>query len=83
MTRTTLTLDDEVMVGIKRLQKKRPNDSFKQIINDVIKKGLAAEGEGVKVPFKVKPGRDTKPKPGLNYDKISSLLSIAEGDFHK
>lgn len=78
-----MTLDDEVMAGIKSLQKKRPADSFKQIMNDVIKKGLVAEGEIVKVPFKVKPGRNTKPKPGVNYDKISSLLSIAEGDYYK
>lgn len=81
--RTTLTLDDEVMIGLKRLQKKRPDASFKQIVNDVMKKGLAAEGENIKIPFKVRPGRDTRPKVGLNYDKISSLISIAEGDFHK
>ncbi|MCC6330204.1 MAG: hypothetical protein IT174_16975 [Acidobacteria bacterium] len=48
-----------------------------------MRKGLAADGEAVKVRFKVRPGRDTKPKAGINYDKISSLISIAEGDQHK
>lgn len=81
--RTTLTLDDDVVVGIKRIQKKRPEASFKQIVNQLMKKGLAAEGEVVRVSFKVTPGHDTKPRPGLNYDNISSLISIAEGDFHK
>lgn len=81
--RTTLTLDDEVVIGIKRIQKKRPDATFKQIVNQLMKKGLAAEGEVVRVPFKITPGHDAKPKPGLNYDKISSLISIAEGDFHK
>ena len=81
--RTTLTLEDEVILGIRRIQKKRPDASFKQIVNDLMKKGLASEGELKKVPFKVRPGHDTRPKPGLNYDKISSLISIAEGDFHK
>lgn len=81
--RTTLTLDDDVMIAIKRLQKKRPGDSFKTIVNQVMKSGLAAEGELVKVPFKVEPGRDAKPKPGINYDRISELISIAEGDHYK
>lgn len=81
--RTTLTLDDEVAMGIKRIQKKRPEASFKQIVNQLMKKGLAAEGEIVKVPFKVNPDRKAKPKLDLNYDKISALISIAEGDFHK
>ena len=81
--RTTLTLDDEVVLGIKRIQKKRPNTSFKELVNELVKKGLAAEGELVRVPFKVTPGHDTKPKRGLNFDKISTLISIAEGDDHK
>ncbi|MCC7307973.1 MAG: hypothetical protein IT173_10425, partial [Acidobacteria bacterium] len=68
---------------IKGVQKKRPEASFKQIVNDIMRKGLAADGEAVKVRFKVRPGRDTKPKAGINYDKISSLISIAEGDQHK
>lgn len=80
--RTTLTLDDEVMLGIKRVQQKRPGDSFKEIVNQILKKGLAVEGEIVKVPFKVEPGHDAKPKAGINYDKISELISIAEGDRH-
>jgi hypothetical protein len=81
--RTTLTLDDDVALGIKRIQERRPDASFKQIVNQLMKKGLAAEGEIVRVPFKITPGHDTKPKPGLNFDKISALISIAEGDFHK
>ena len=43
----------------------------------------SVEGEMVKVPFKVEPGHDAKPRPGVNYDKISELISIAEGDSHK
>lgn len=81
--RTTITLDDEVVLGIKRLQKKRPDASFKTIVNEIMLKGLAADGETVSVPFKINPGHDTKPKSGINFDKISSLISIAEGDFHK
>lgn len=81
--RTTLTLDDEVIVGIKRIQKRRPETSFKQIVNQLMKRGLAAEGEMVNVPFKVRANNNARPKPGLNFDNINELISVLEGDFHK
>ena len=81
--RTTLTLDDEVVLGIKRIQKKRPGTPFKQIVNQLMKKGLAAEGEIIKVPFKIRPLKDAKPRPGLNFDNVWALISEVEGDFHK
>jgi hypothetical protein len=81
--RTTLTLDDEVMIGIKNLQKKRPDISFKQIVNDVIKKGLAAEGEIKRVPFKIRTIKGVVPKPGLNFDNVWKLLSEVEGPSYK
>ncbi len=80
--RTTLTLDDDVVLGIKRIQKKRPEASFKQIVNDVMKKGLAAEGEAKRPKFKVRTF-DAIPKPGLNFDNIQALLSQVEGDDRK
>jgi hypothetical protein len=81
--RTTLTLDDEVMVGIKRLQKKHPDASFKQIINDVIKEGLAAKGEIKKFPFKIQTIEGVVPKPGFNFDNVWKLLSEVEGPSYK
>ncbi len=81
--RTTLTLDDDVVIGLKRIQKKQPGVPFKRIVNQLMKKGLASEGEIVNVSFKVRPNYDAVPKPGLNFDCISELISLAEGDFHK
>ena len=81
--RTTVTFDDEIVLALRRIQKKRPEESFKTIVNQILKKGLSVEGEMVNVPFKVEPGHDAKPRPGVNYDKISELISIAEGDSHK
>lgn len=80
--RTTLTLDDEVVVGIKRIQKKHPQKSFKEIVNLLMKKGLAVSGENVRVPFKIEPIHAI-PKKGINFDNIGRLLEIAEGDAHK
>ena len=81
--RTTLTLDDDVVLGIKRIQRKRPDASFKQIVNQLMKKGLAAEGDVERVPFKIRPMKNAKPKPGLNFDNVWALLSEVEGDFYK
>jgi len=80
--RTTLTLDDEVVIGIKRVQRKRPGTSFKEIVNQLMKKGLAAEGEVLKVPFKIQTF-DAIPKPGLNFDNVQTLLSQVEGEDRK
>ncbi len=81
--RTTLTLDDEVVLGIKRIKKKQPDATFKQIVNSLMKKGLAAEGQIAKVPFKIRPLKNAKPRRGLNFDNVWKLLSEVEGDFHK
>lgn len=81
--RTTLTLDDEVAIGLKRIQQQQPDKSFKQIVNDVMKMGLAAKGECTRVPFKIRTLKDAKPRPGLNFDNINKLLSMVEGDDRK
>lgn len=81
--RTTLTIDDEVIAGIKRIQKRQPGKSFKEIVNDVMKKGLAVNGDVTRVPFKIRKLKNTQPKPGLNFDNINALISLVEGDFHK
>lgn len=81
--RTTLTLDDEVVLGIKRIQKKRPDATFKEVVNSLMKKGLAAEGEIKDVPFKIRTDTEARPKVGLNFDNIQTLLSQVEGDDRK
>ncbi|MEZ5424522.1 MAG: hypothetical protein R2682_15685 [Pyrinomonadaceae bacterium] len=80
--RTTLTLDDEVVLGINSVRRRRPEASFKQIVNDLIKKGLEVDGERKRVPFKVR-SKKAVPKPGVNFDNIQALLSQVEGDDRK
>lgn len=80
--RTTITLDDDVAVGLKNLQKKNPKKSFKEIINQVIKKGLAVSGSDSKQKFKVKPLLAAH-NPNFDFDNISKLIETLEGDLHK
>ena len=82
--RTTLTLEDEVILGIKRIQNRRPGASFKQVVNQLLRKGLLAEGEARPATkrFKVRTF-DAVPRAGLNFDNAQELLSIIEGDARK
>jgi hypothetical protein len=82
--RTTLTIDDDVALGIRRIQQKRPQTPFKEIVNQLLMKGLQAEGEvkhrGERFQIKSAPA---VPRPGLNFDSTQELLSLIEGDDRK
>ncbi len=80
--RTTITLEDEVVLGIRRVQKKRPDASFKRIVNDLMKKGLESDVAVKRPKFKIRTS-DAIPKPGLNFDNIQALLSQVEGEDRK
>ena len=83
--RTTLTLEESVADGLKKLQRANPDKSFKQIVNDLIKRGLEASGvETVpKEKFIVKPVKRAVHRPEFNFDNIGKLIETVEGDFHK
>ncbi|CAN5583827.1 hypothetical protein BH24ACI2_BH24ACI2_09350 [soil metagenome] len=80
--RTTITLDDKIAHGLKKLQKKNPHKSFKEIVNQLLEKGLAVSGDSINEDFTIKP-LPAVPRRHLNFDNISKLLETAEGDFHK
>ncbi len=80
--RTTITLDDDVVIGLKYLQKKNPKKSFKELVNQVIKQGLAVSGNISSQKFEVKPLKAVH-NPNFNFDNISKLIETVEGDWHK
>lgn len=80
--RTTITIDEKIAHDLKKLQKKNPDKSFKEIINQLLEKGLAVSGGAVTEDFKIEPLKAV-PHKHLNFDNVSKLLEIAEGDFHK
>jgi len=81
--RTTITLEDEVVNGLKRIQRRHPEKTFKQIVNEVMQKGLAVNGDIVRMPFKTRPMKNAKPKPGLSFNNVWKLLAEVEGDLYK
>lgn len=76
--RTTLTLDDDVAFGLKRVQDADPDRSFKQIVNDLLRSGLNNSRPVKKKRFKVRPLK-LGLREGLSIDNIEELLDIVEG----
>jgi hypothetical protein len=77
--RTTLTIDDDVAFGLRRLQEKDPEKPFKEIVNETLRKGLSSQSSSKpKKKFKVRPF-NLGLREGLSYDNIEELLEIGEG----
>ncbi|MBI3929950.1 MAG: hypothetical protein HY319_30705 [Armatimonadetes bacterium] len=75
--RTTITLDSDVAERIR--QRMRETDkSFKETVNELIRKGLAFGSAPPRKPFRVKT-RGLGLKPGLSLDNVEELLDQVEG----
>ncbi len=77
MSRTTLTLDDDVAGRLKE-EMQKSGASFKETVNQLLRLGLDASRQP-RMPrrFEVRP-RDLKPRPGISYDNVEELLERTE-----
>ena len=72
--RTTITIEDDIAVRLAELQKNK-GISFKEAVNLLLKKGLAAEEKPPKIkPFKVKARSLGKLLIDVNLDKTSEVM---------
>lgn len=77
--RTTLTIDDDVMDKARAVAFKS-RVSFRRIINEALRAGLAlVEKPAKRKPYRTK-ARDMKLRPGFNLDNIQEVLAQAEGE---
>lgn len=79
--RTTLTIDDDVAVLLKRTQK-RKNLRFKDLINQALREGLLQLDRKEMTPrseFRTA-GMDSGPCRLSNLDNIAEILSMVEGE---
>jgi hypothetical protein len=76
--RTTLTIDDDVAFRLKKIHETDPSKSFKQIINETLRRGLNGAAAKPTKRFRITP-LDLGLREGLSYDNIEELLDIAEG----
>ncbi len=79
--RTTLTLDDDVAAKLKA-EIRRSGNSFKLVVNDVLRRGLNAPSLEPLPPFRVRP-KALGLKPGYSYDNVWELIEQIEGPNYK
>ena len=77
--RTTLTLDPDVAEMLKA-ETHRQHRSFKQVVNDAIRRGLApTRSTGGQPPFKVEPHRTTL-RPGVDAATLNRMNDELEDE---
>ena len=78
-----MTIDDDVATKLEAEMRRQRSSNFKQILNDVLRRGLLVRRElAASKPFLVRARRMGK-KQGLNYDNVGELLEHLEGAEHK
>jgi hypothetical protein len=81
--RTTVTIDEDVATKLQAEMRRQRSSNFKQILNDVLRRGLLVKRElASSKPFQVRARRMGKVQ-GLNYDNVGELLEYVEGPEHK
>ena len=83
MTRTTLTLDDDIAAKLKA-EARRTGLSMRDLVNATLRRGLTAPRptKGLK-PFRVMTRDLGALAPGLSLDNVQDLLEQAEGPLHR
>jgi hypothetical protein len=77
--RTTVTLDPDV-VRLLEEEKARQRKSFKEVVNDAIRRGLARQVKSSSSkPFRVSPHRTTL-RPGIDAGKLDHLSDELEDE---
>jgi plasmid stability protein len=81
--RTTLTLDDDVAAKLKA-EARRSGRSFRDIVNDTLRRGLATRRVAPTLkPFKVVARDLGHLLPGLTLDRVADLLEQVEGPLYR
>ena len=81
--RTTVTLDDDVVLTVKDEMKVGSGKNFKVALNDLIRRAryVSKNGSESREPFKLK-GRLLRSRENINFDCIRQLLEdIERSDF--
>jgi hypothetical protein len=79
--RTTLTLDDDVAAKLQSL-KRRSGRAFRDVVNDVLRRGLARPAATpARERFRVVARDLGARRPGVSLDNIAELIEHVEGPF--
>lgn len=77
--RTTITLDDDVAAKLRSLSR-RSGRAFREVVNDVLRRGLARPPESRgQSPFRVVARDLGARRPGVSLDNVAELIERVEG----
>ena len=76
--RTTVTLDDDLAARLRELARER-GDSFRQVLNDTLRAGLAGGRSAARRPYRVATAR-LELRPGIDLDKALRLAGELEDE---
>lgn len=79
--RTTLTLEDDVVLAIQALVRER-GDSFKAVVNDLLRRGLVDARAATGERYRIEPVSLGTPRYA-DLDDIGEILLAAEGEDHR
>lgn len=78
-----MTLDEDVAAKLKR-ESRRSGRSFRDVVNEMLRRGLASRDPAVpRPPFKVQARDLGELRRGLSLDDIGGLLEDVEGAQHR
>lgn len=77
--RTTLTLDDRIAKALKTLAH-RSGKPFKQVVNEILRSGLAANEAPPPKPYRLKPVALGGVLPGIDINKALKLAAALEDE---
>jgi hypothetical protein len=77
--RTTLTIDDKLAAALKK-RAFETGKSFKEVVNEALRAGLASPTPLKAKPFKTKSFPMGGPMPGINLDKANQLAADLEDE---
>ena len=76
--RTTLTIEEDVAANLK-LEVRRSGRTFKEAVNDLLRRALSSKERPASRKRFVVQARDLGRQPGVEYDSVSTLLEQIEG----
>ena len=76
--RTTLTLDDDLGTALKE-QARRTDQSFKQVVNDTLRRGLSPVLPEAEPTYKVRP-HSSGFRPGVDPLRLNQISDSLEAD---
>jgi plasmid stability protein len=81
--RTTLTLDEDVATKL-RAEARRSGRSFRDVVNEALRRGLVSRRAGApKHAFRIAVRDLGNLRPGISLDNVADLIERVEGPLHR